>query len=693
VRNVLDRRKREREFRVITRPDEVLPEQSAATSRQFLWNRDYRVGWDLTKSIKFNYFATNVSAIDELDNNGRDFVNDTLIGEDNRKEYLWNNLEDFGRNKTFDQSFDISYKLPFSKFGVLDFVTTDLRYNGNYNWTAASIRNIELGNSISNGNEGSVRVNLNFERLYNKSKYLSGINRGKNSGSQRVRDRVDPKAGKDDKKKKKAKEASPVMRTLLRPLMALRRASFNYSETNSSYVPGINRTPEFLGLSSGFEAPGWEYVGGWAPNDNWLLRNSNPRDQSKSWFVKDNGVNQEFTRTYQERWDAKVTIEPFRDFNIDVTADKTYSESQSSLFKFQSKQGQFAFGEKREFGSYTISYMATQTLFDDDVRGLFTRFKNYLPIYSERVSTANNNPTPTPNEEYPGFITGYGPGQQEVIIPAFIAAYRDNDPNSSNLNVFKETPLPNWTVSYNGLTKIPWFKERFERFSLSHSYKASLTINSFNTDLRYEEQTNGQSAFVQNPISEDYYSRLTIPQVVITEGMSPIIKIDITTINDISLNFDYGRNRTLSLDPDNQQINETKSSGWTAGFGYTLRDVYLSFIPGVKRKTRKGSKKKGQNTSGQTPQDQQTSGNQLMISCDVSFKDDLTSQHLWGIEVTERPTRGQRAFTLSPAIDYDVNEYLSMRLFFDYRSTKPYTNLSYPITNYRAGLRLRFQLK
>ncbi len=689
VRNVLDKRQRQRQFRVINQPGVNLPEQVAATSRQFLWNRDYRVGWDFTKSIKFNYFATNQAAVDELDNDGKDLVTGEVVGNDRRDEYLWDNLQDFGRNKTFDQNFDISYKLPFSKFGLLDWITTDLRYSANYNWTAASINNLELGNSISNGNDGSVRINANFERLYNKSKFLSSINRGKSTNNRRVRDPKDPvsdKQGvKDKKKKQKNKEVSNVARILLRPLMLVRRAQFNYTETHSSYVPGINRTPEFLGLSSGFEAPGWEYVGGFAPSDNWLLRNSDARNPENGYFVNHDCVNQEFQRTYSERWEGKLSIEPVRDFKLDINVDKTFSESESSLFKFRPSEGKFGFGDRNEFGSYTISYMATKTLFEDDVRGLFERFKSYLPIYSERVSTANGNPDPIEHPKYPGYINGYGPGQQEVIIPAFIAAYRDEDPNSSKLNVFKESPLPNWTLTYNGLTKIPWFKERFQRFSLSHTYRSTLTINSFNTDLRYSP------SFNTNPVTGDYYSRLTIPQVVINEGMTPIIKVDITTINDMTFNFDYGRNRTLSLDPDNQQINETKSASWKAGFGYTIKNVYLGFIPGAKKPKTQPRRRNQPNTT--TPNAPKFEGNTLKISCDFSYKDDLTSQHLWGLDVSERPTRGQRALTLSPAIDYDVNEYLSMRLFFDYRSTKPYTNLSYPITNARGGLRLRFQLK
>jgi cell surface protein SprA len=700
IRNVLDRKQRDRQFRVINNgfsSGGVAPVR--ATSRQFLWNRDYRLGWDFTKSIKFNYFATNQSAIDELDNDGftlqssNEDPNNRQRYDGTRKEYLWENLKGFGRNKQFDQNFDINYKLPFSKFGLLDWVTTDLRYAGSYSWTAESINNPGFGNSISNGNDGSVRVNMNFERLYNKSKLLASVNRGKSTGSKKTRNNAQLKddKGKAGKGKKKAKqvEASGVARFFLRPLMSVRRAQFNYTEQNSSFVPGINKNTEYLGMSSGFDAPGWEYIGGFAPSDNWLLRNSNARNPEEGWFVNNDCVNQQFARTYNERWEGKLSVEPVRDFKIEINVDRNFTSSESSLFKFREDEGTFSFGDWSEYGSYTISYLTTKTLFKDgeaNINQLFGTFKDNLAVVSARL-----NPNGTANEQYPGFKTGFGIGQQQVIVPAFIAAYRGEDASTTKLDIFKETPLPNWTLTYSGLTKIPWFKERFSRITLSHSYKSTLTVNSFNTDLRYD-QDNPVGVKNVNPITGDFYSRITIPQLVITEGMSPIVKLDITTVNEMTLSFEMGKNRTLSLDPDNQQINETRGTSWTAGFGYTLKNIYLGFIPGAKKQKSRPNSRTGSNTTG-SGTNSNFAGNTLKISCDFSLKDDRTIQHLWGLDVTARPTRGQRALTLSPALDYTVNEYLTMRLFFDYRSTEPYTNLSYPITNINSGLRLSFKLK
>ena len=692
VRNVLDRRQRERQFRVLSLDeDQIAP----ATSRQFLWNRDYRLSWNFTKSLRFNYFSTNQSAVDELDNDGFDFVTGDFVGNDRRREHLWNNFKDFGRNKTFDQTYDLSYKVPFSKFPFLDWITTDLQFNANYNWTAASIQNIELGNSISNGNSGSMRVNMNFERLYDKSKFLASLNRSRKTG-QRKRQR--PGAGgtsKDDdtptKNKKKSGDPSTISKVLIRPLMSVRRLRFNYSENHSSFVPGINREPSLLGLSSGFEAPGWKYVGGFAPDDAWLDHNANV----SGWFVDDDCVNQEFNRSYSEKWDAQLAIEPYNDVQLDISIEREFRESESYLFKNQ--EGTFRPGAVSVLGSYTISYLSINTLFKDgdaNVQALFNQFKSNLNVVSERLHAQNPSAPAENHETYQGFKYGYGLGQQQVIVPAFLAAYTDRDANNVDLDLFDQTPLPNWTLTFNGLTKIPWVKERFSRLTISHGYSSKLTANAFNSELRYFRD-DPLSRNNINPITGDYYSRLTIPQIVITEAMNPIVKIDMSTVSDLNFNFEVSKDRTLSLDADNQELNESRSTRWTAGFGYTITDVYLGFLPGQKKRKKKGRKSSSSNSSSNNDPQRGSNfeGNNLTFACDFSLSDDLTVQHLWGVEVTQRPTRGQRALTLSPSIDYTVNEYLTMRAFFDYRSTKPKTNLSYPITNIRGGIRMSFTLR
>src|SRR5699024_4998198 len=106
-----------------------------------------------------------------------------------------------------------------------------------------------------------------------------------------------------------------------------------------------------------------------------------------------------------------------------------------------------------------------------DLSALFDVVEENRHIISARLS-----PTGTPHEEEgPEWYEGFGSKQQEVLIPAFLSAYTDQDPQTISLDIFNQTPRPNWTINYNGLSKIGGLDEIFRDFSLRHSYQSTLT--------------------------------------------------------------------------------------------------------------------------------------------------------------------------------------------------------------------------
>jgi len=84
-------------------------------------------------------------------------------------------------------------------------------------------------------------------------------------------------------------------------------------------------------------------------------------------------------------------------------------------------------------------------------------------------------------------------------------------------------------------------------------------------------------------------------------------------------------------------------------------------------------------------------GNDLNFKVDFSLRDDKTENFTLDQGFSE-VTRGVRTLTLSPSVDYDVNEKLNVRLFFDHRSTTPATSQGFPTTNTSGGVVVRFTL-
>src|SRR5581483_1232381 len=126
---------------------------------------------------------------------------------------------------------------------------------------------------------------------------------------------------------------------------------------------------------------------------------------------------------------------------------------------------------------------------------------------------------------------GYGPYSQDVLIPAFIAAYTGKDPNKIPLgNLFGGFPMPNWHITYNGLSKVDFFKKYFTTFNLTHGYTSTFTVGSYNTDLNFQGTNSNVIAIPTkiDTLSNNFISYYDIPVIAISEQFSPLIGVDAT---------------------------------------------------------------------------------------------------------------------------------------------------------------------
>ena len=164
------------------------------------------------------------------------------------------------------------------------------------------------------------------------------------------------------------------------------------------------------------------------------------------------------------------------------------------------------------------------------------------------------------------------------MLPAFLAAYTDKDPNSVDLNVFNTRPSINWKLSYNGLSKLGKLKNIFSSVQITHGYSNKLTVSSFNTDIFY----NANEPTQVDELSYNYFSRFEIPQVMINEQFQPLLGIDMKLKNDMTMRIDFKKSRQLAMSFIDYNLNETRSNAYTVGFGYRLKNVNIPFLTGKK---------------------------------------------------------------------------------------------------------------
>ncbi len=718
------------------------PSLNTFYNRNWTWDRDYNLAWDFSKGLRFQFNATNRAVIDELPTFQE---NGTPYDDAFRLDSVWAALRNGGRNKAYQHRFDVNYTLPTKQIPYLDFLTVTAQYAGSYNWNAGAL-NLQdsLGNVIANGQQRQIRGDINFEQLYRNFKYLEKIQAGpeaarggRGGGNRRLPGgqendpsltdptetpaTTDPTAGEDSdatreakRKAKRERQVSLGERVAIRPFLLLRRGSVTYSEEFGTTLPGWLPQTKYLGLSEGFSQPGWDFVGGIQPD----IRNSFGQPQSQDYlfqrqefFASAITLNQQVFQTYSQTLAAQLTIEPFRDFKIDIDLSKRYSQNHSEFFKdtLLGTAESFARLVPADVGSYAVSYGALSTLFGTNADDLFTAFQDRRVEFSERFNT-DGLPHQDTSYANRGYFNGFGPEHQEVVMASFLSTYAGIDPNETDLNVFNVMPKPNWRVSYNGLARLKPFAKTFTTFSLTHSYKSSLTVNSFNTNLLYDGPTS------VNPATRSYFARLVIPNLVLTETFSPLIGVDARLKNEMSIRFSVNKARNLGMSFVDNTLAERLSEEWSFGYGYVVKNVDLLRYLGLSAKTAEklqiktggkdaeepavqdpladdpDAKKKRKKKNGRTTRGGNPIGNDLDLQLDVRFSDDVTQNRQLDQANSTQATRGSTSFTFSPSAEYEVNKQLSLRLFVDYRSQTPRLSTSFRTTNTQAGLTLRFKL-
>ena len=212
-------------------------------NKRFFLDRSFALQWDLAKSLKLNFNAENNSVVDEPDEYIDRFAG-TRISNQYRRDSIWDNLKHFGRTKNYMHNVNLSYTAPTKSIPIIDWINLRGTLGAQYSWSARALNVDSLGNVLQNSQTRNVSADLNFESLYNKWNYLAKID-GKNSrrnvNLRRPTTRPSPQdtTARGKQKQVKDREVTTFEKILIRPLLLVRRARFNYQETVSSVVPGF----------------------------------------------------------------------------------------------------------------------------------------------------------------------------------------------------------------------------------------------------------------------------------------------------------------------------------------------------------------------------------------------------------------------------------------------------------------------
>ena len=666
--------------------------------KNFTWARTYAFKYDLTKNLKFDFTANNNSIFAEnagrIDRKG-DPENYKVF-----KDSISRQLRTGGKTMSYNHTYNISYNVPFNLIPALDWVTGNIRYTGGYNWQRAPLGQADYGNIIQNNRNLNLTSQLNLTNLYNKIPFFKKINGGASRGSaapasrtsalkptlpstiaapidstltQKQRDKILKKKERELEKKERAKKpVNPVLGFLGRLVMTVRNVSGTYSVNDGIMLPGYNQETSLFGLNKNFTAPtsgfifGQQYTNVWGRSTN---KDFAQIAADKGFLVKNSRLNSQHTITHSQTISASATLEPIRDLRIDLTLNRNYTVNSSEYFRWNDSAGVYQAQNKFEVANLSYTTISIGSAFSglskDFTSKIFDKLRSNREAVSRSLGEANSGSSAQTN----GYYSGYGAGQQDVLIGSFLSAYTGSKPGKKGgANPLKNMPLPNWNITYDGVSKLKFMKKLVQNFIVKHSYSSSVNISGMQTNLQAVIKDGVPTTFNNN---NDFISGRQIQNVSISERFAPLIGFDATwnvRKNGLITKFEINKDRTVSLAISNNQVTEMLGKEIVVGAGYKFGNVKLPF------------KVRGKNVISD-----------LIFRFDLSIRDNTTVIRKI-IENTNQATSGQKVVSIRSTLDYNLGQNITLQLYYDQMITKPKIATSYPTGNMNCGLRLRINL-
>ena len=462
-----------------------------------------------------------------------------------------------------------------------------------------------------------------------------------------------------------------------------RRLQVTYRETNSMTLPGFEPEAGFMGQRkvNGIYAPGYDFAFGFIPN------NFVEKAKQNGWLSGDTSIVQPAVRAHTSDLDVKLTLEPLPGLKVQLNGKRYMAQSTSIIYSYDQMQENMT-------GSFNITQVAIGTIFsrvgnqeENFANSAYDRFLANRELLTGRVQEQYNGTT-LPSKGFLSNIpvgTKYDPTKHgrvssnsaDVLVPAFLAAYTGRDASKMDLNPFLGILkiLPNWSVTYDGLGKLPWFKDHFKAVILTHAYTCKYAIGSYGSYSTWvgNDNNNKMLGFVRDVTTDQPMpsSAYDISNVTFTEAFAPLIGLNMTMKNSLNIKAEYRKQRNLALNVTSVQLTEGHTDEFVIGGGYTIKN--LNFIT----KKKDGGQKKV--------------SNDLKLQVDVSYKD--VKMLLRKVEegITQASS-GNKVLSIKISADYVLSQKINLQLFYDHQGTTPLISSSYPVKADNIGLNIKLML-
>jgi len=715
--------------------------------KDFLWDREFNLRWDFTKTIKFNLRTGTNARIDEPD--GR--VSKNFLPDEYElwKDTVMQSIASFGTPYSYAQAANLSWDVPINKIPVFDWTTLNFKYASTYNWDrGASIEgDTELGNILKNNGNLTGDLRLNFENLYNKSNFLRETNkkfassgRGNSSvarkpdrtkvysqklrfkkGEMRVirhslnnrEVRVEATMADSTKKvipvKFKVRDQNSIQVTMDSDCELQVRVSqkqdnsdklwYKTAQYSSRALMLIRNTSVSYRRSSGLILPSFKpFVGdmfgqkgnngAMAPGLDFAFGLTGEgyidRALANDWLIVNDSVVSPAMSTFSEDFQLQANLEPFRGFKVVLNANRVRTQNAQISFMVSGMP-------RIESGNLTMTFIALRTsLRGANAKGGY-RSENFERFLSNRAIIANRLQSSYAGSSYPsgGFMEGN------------ILGGKPYDPNVTPVNANSpDVLIPAFIAAYSGrsadrvglsafpslLSLLPNWRITYDGLMQIGFFKKKFKTFNLQHSYRCTYGVGSYNTFSNYLESEDGFGYI---KEVASGNPVPSSMYDITSVN-ISESFNplIGVDMTFKNNiTARAEYKDTRNLSLNIGSNQIVEALSNEVVVGMGYNIpdlKIFYKAKGGKLS--------SFKNEMKFRADISYR--VNQSLIRKIEEAyTQPTSGTSAFVLKLSADYTLSRAINLRAFYDKQVNKPLVSSSaFPVSNSSFGVSVRLTL-
>ena len=718
-------------------------ELPVSISKNFLWDRQFALSWNFTKSLSASFNSNTTAHI--LEPVGQ--VNRKLLPDAYRdwRDSVMTSIKGLGTPWAYNQTFTASYKAPFSQIPILSWITANASYNSTYRWDrGAIVDEVSSGNTIANQTTRSLDGRFNLELFYGKIPYLKKVDERFSSksskrskpakkekpkkfnrtiklnpdsatvinhkmGVKKVKVQATTVDGEPFKVEYKVKDKDNIEITTLgeenlkftiteiqsperknffteaaqyatRVLMSVRNLNVRYKHTTSLSLPQfIPDIGDVFGQSTHYDVM--------APGLDFAFGFAGEsyieKAMNRGWLKGDQTQTSPAIYGRTKEFNAEIQLEPISGLKITLTGNRT--DNRTSQIQFMYANPTVMYG-----GSFTKTHIALATAMqtvkaDDNYHSnTFDKFLENIPVVADRLQQRYVGAT------YPetGFFEGTG-------MAGTTYSPENGVVNKSSSDVL----IPAFLAAYSGkdarkidLNPFPGFKSILPNWRVT--YDGLMRIPFFKK-LFKSFSLNHAYQCVYNVGSFSSFSDwvtigngLGFTKDVLTDGAIPSSPYNISSVSLtekfaplIGFTATFFNDLALNLQYDDQRTLTLNSSA-----GQLVEASSRSFTLGGSYKIANFNKVLKLKTKQQNVNNDLTFNLNVKMSSNTALIRKIESN-------TAQATSGTRTWSINFTANYVVSKRITMGAYFDYQTNTPLVSTtSYPTTNSNYGLTINMSL-